>query len=124
MKKISIMLAIFLLWGCARHTFTKTGFSTSPISPKPSHCEIVVLQGFPADRKYIELGFCHASVPGGGVIRDATPDVIRELKKCACLNGGNAIVMGTENETGILTIFGYSQQRVKLRATIIYVYPK
>lgn len=123
-KNIHYACGFFSLCGCAGHTFTKTGFNTSPIDPQPEHCEIVVLQSFPIDRECIELGFCHASVPGGGLIRDATPDVIKELKKCACLNGGNAIIMATDSEAGIMTAFGYSQQKVKARATVIFVYPK
>jgi hypothetical protein len=83
-----------------------------------------VLQRPPDDRKFIELGFCTTSMPGGGMITDKTPEAVRELQTCACKNGGNAIVYQGDSESGIHTGMGYSQQHIKARATVLFVYPK
>ncbi len=58
------------------------------------------------------------------MISDKTPEAILELQKCACQNGGNAIVYAGDSESGIHTGFGYSQQHIKARATVLFVYPK
>ena len=108
---------------CTSTSFTRTGFDPPPARP-PGPCSAVVLEHPPTDRKYVEVGFCTTSVPGGGVITDKTPDAIRELQVCACQNGGNAIVFHGEGESGIHSAFGYSQRRVKAHATVLYVFPK
>lgn len=116
-------VACSFLSGCTSTSFTRTGFDPPP-PRQPGPCSAVVLQRFPTDRKYVEIGFCTTSVPGGGVITDNTPDAINELRICACTNGGNAILFQGEGEAGVHTGFGYSQQRVKAHASVLFVYPK
>ena len=58
------------------------------------------------------------------MITDNTPKAIREPQDCACQNGGNAIFFHGEGESGIHSALGYSQQRVKAHATVLYVFPK
>jgi len=58
------------------------------------------------------------------MITDNTPKAIAELQQCACQNGGNAMIFHGEGESGFHTGLGYSQQRVKAHATVLYVYPK
>ena len=120
-QTLLIITSLMLVVGCSQHSFTKTSF-TQPRAPQMENCTIVVLQRFPVDMEYEELGICHASVPGGGIIADNTPKAINELKKCACLNGGNAIVMrpGNIKSTG-LSGMEFSQQKVEASATVIYV---
>jgi hypothetical protein len=109
--------------GCASTNFVRTGFDQPP--PRASGpCNAVVLQRAAEDRKNVELGFCTTSMPGGGMITDKTPAAIRELQTCACQNGGNAIVYMGDAESGIHTGFGYSQQHIKARASVLFVYPK
>ena len=83
-----------------------------------------MLQSLPHDRRFIELGFCTTSVPGGGIVTDKTPKAIAELQACACENGGNAVVFLGDSEAGMNSAFGYSQQRVKARATVLFVFPQ
>ncbi len=122
MRKATVVIALSLL-GCTSSNFTKTGFDTKTRPPLADNCPVVVLESMPTDRPYEELGFCNASAPGGGVISDKTPDAIAELKRCACRNGGNAIVFKTGDERGVQSPFGYSQQKVMARATILFVPP-
>ena len=123
MKRAFLLACVAFAAGCTSTSFTRTGFDPPP-ARSPGPCTAVVLQHDPTDRKFIEIGFCTTSVPGGGVITDNTPDAIRELQECACKNGGNAIVFHGEGESGVHTGFGYSQQRVKAHGTVLYVYPK
>jgi hypothetical protein len=122
MKHFALVATLLGMTACTSTNFTRTGFDSPPVSI--SSGPIVVLEHFPTDRKYVEIGFCTTSVPGGGIIKDNTPNAIRELQECARRNGGNAIVFSGDGESGIHTGFGYSQQRVKARATVIYVFPK
>ena len=119
---IASILALLLL-GCTSTSFTRTGFDLPP-APPPSPCQAVVLQNPPSDRKFVELGFCITSVPGGGIITDNTPKAIAELQECTCKNGGNAMVFLGDSESGFHSGFGYSQQRVKARAIVLFVFPK
>ncbi|MBW3670189.1 MAG: hypothetical protein KY432_00800 [Acidobacteria bacterium] len=123
MKRYIILIGALVLSSCTSTNFVKTGFDQAPPSAL-GPCSAVVLQEPPDERRYIEIGFCTTSTPGGGVITDKTPEAIRQLQQCACKNGGNAIVYEPESEAGIHTGFGYSQQRVKARATVLYVYPE
>ena len=41
-----------------------------------------------------------------------------------CKNGGNAMVFLGDSEAGFHSGFGYSQQRVKARAIVLFVFPK
>lgn len=123
MKRALLVMLALVLPGCTSTSFTRTGFDAPP-PRQPGPCSAVVLQHEPSDRKFIEIGFCTTSVPGGGVITDNTPNAIAELRQCACQNGGNAIVFHGEGESGVHTGFGYSQQRVKAHATVLFVFPK
>jgi hypothetical protein len=122
MRRVPWLIALSLL-ACTSSNFTKTGFDTKARPPLADNCPVTVLESMPADRPYEELGFCNASAPGGGVISDKTPDAIAELKRCACRNGGNAIVFKAADEHGMQSIFGYSQQKVTARATVLFVPP-
>jgi hypothetical protein len=63
-------------------------------------------------------------VSGCGIITDNTPKAIAELQECACKNGGNTMVFLGDAESGFHSGFGYSQQRVKARAIVLFVFPK
>ena len=53
--------------------------------------------------------------PGGGMISDNTPDAVAKLQRCACLQGGDAIIIGGMNEAGVIPSYGgYSQQVAKI----------
>ena len=122
-KSLLIILGLFI--GCAAfvplHTFTKTGFGEKR-QPLPEDCEIVVLSSNPKDLDHEEVGICNAQAPGGGMIADNTPKMIAELKKCACLNGGNSIVfsMNSVNESNMMGV-QLSQQKVTGSATVLFV---
>jgi hypothetical protein len=121
--RFALTLALFAA-GCTSTSFTRTGFDTAPPRQPGERCQAVVLQRPPSDRQFIELGFCSTSMPGGGIVTDKTPEAIKELQDCACKNGGNAIVYFGDSESGYHTGVGYSQQHVKARASVLYVYPK
>ena len=122
MKSIVLALLSIVLTACTSTNFVKTGFDQVPAHTL-TPCNAVVLQHTPENRKFVELGFCTTSLPGGGVIKDKTPEAVKELQSCACQNGGNAIVYQGEEESGLHTGFGYSQQHIKARATVLFVYP-
>jgi len=129
MKKFLIVSISFIL-GCAamvpHHTFTKTGFTEiREPCPDTDNYEIVVLTRLPSDLEYDELGICNAYAPGGGLIADNTPMMIKELKKCACLNGGNAIAfsMNDIKSTGLHGMEA-SQQKIEGFGTVLFVRTK
>ena len=122
-RTLAAVVVLISLLGCTSSNFTKTGFDTNTRPPLPETCPVTVLESMPTDRPYEELGFCNASAPGGGVISDKTPDAIAELKRCACRNGGNSIVLKAADERGMHSAFGYSQQKVMARATVLFVAP-
>ncbi len=116
------LLAGGLICACATSNFTKTGFARQA-PPRGWPCDIAIFMDPPKDRPIEELGFCDASVPGGGVISDKTSDATEELRKCACGAGGNAIVLRGSDSTGFQSAFGYSQQRVTARASVLVIGP-
>lgn len=126
MKKLTIYSTSFLLFlfltGCANFKFIKTGFQTENLSPLGENAEVYVITSIPKDAsKVIELGICKGTAPGGGVISDRTDKAIDQLKKCARLNGGNAIILGSNSEGGYLSEIGYSQQVAKAQGVIYYI---
>lgn len=113
MKKLSTLLFILPLIACSSHEFIKTGEQPT-YTAKPENCGATIYRTPPKDKRYQELGICISSVPGGGVISDNTPDAIRELQKCACLQGGDAIIFSGTSESGMVgALTGASQQQVK-----------
>lgn len=61
-----------------------------------------------------------AQVPGGGMLSDNTPEAIAELQRCVCSAGGDAIILNSSNEAGIIPAFGgYSQQAAKAQGVVI-----
>lgn len=116
--------ALIATSSCASYRFTKTGFDDGKFNRRPLDCDITVLTSLPTDREYVEIGLCDGKSPGGGVLVDKSPKAIEQLKKCACENGGNALLLRDNKENGGLTSFGYSQQVVKASGVVYYVYPK
>jgi hypothetical protein len=121
MKRIiSILLFPLVLAGCANHSFVPIGMSAETLVPKPASCGAKVLLRPPKNMQYSEVGICMARAPGGGMVTDNTPMAIKELQKCACLQGGDAIVLSGANESGIIPAFGgYSQQSAKAEGIVI-----
>ncbi|MDC9563921.1 MULTISPECIES: hypothetical protein [unclassified Pseudoalteromonas] len=113
MKKLSVVLLSLALSACAGHEFIKTGESQN-YTAKNEDCGVTIFRAPPRGKQYQELGICMASAPGGGIISDNTPDAIRELQKCACLQGADAIVLSGISEAGAVGfVTGPSQQKVK-----------
>ncbi len=109
---------------CSHYRFIKTDTTQETFLKREKKCPIAVLTEFPTDKKYVQLGLCNGTAPGGGIISDKTHKAINQLKKCACANGGNTIVLQDVKEEGyVMSGFGYSQQSAKARAYILYVYP-
>ena len=119
MKRLSIAILALSLTACASHEFIKTGESQAHAA-KPADCGATIYRTPPTDKQYQELGICMASAPGGDIMSDNTPDAIRELKKCACLQGGDAIILGGTSESGMVgAVTGSSQQQVKASGVAI-----
>ena len=119
MKRLSIAMLALSLTACASHEFIKTGESQAHAA-KPADCGATIYRTPPTDKQYQELGICMASAPGGGIVSDNTPDAIRELQKCACLQGGDTIILGGTSESGMVgAVTGSSQQQVKASGVAI-----
>jgi hypothetical protein len=127
-------LLLFLLVGlCAamagcgsRSSFVPLGSAPPPGTFPPAHpklCTATILQRLPTAQRYLELGTCTATVPGGGTVRDITGDAIMKLQECTCQHSGNALLIQGNKEKGYVTAFGYSQQQVHLWGTVLYVWP-
>lgn len=116
-KATAAALLLVALQGCSSHRFVPTGDFPVQAS-RGSQCGATVLRSMPS-APHRELGLCYASVPGGGLIADNTPDAIEELKKCTCEAGGNAAVLDNSTEQGFVTSFGGSQQTLKITGIVI-----
>ena len=121
MKHISgLLLIVLATTSCASHRFIPTGMANSTALSKPKDCGAKVLLRQPVNIKYSELGICMAQTLGGGMISDNTPEAIIELQKCACLHGGDAVILGGTIEAGVIPGFGgYSQQVAKSQGVVI-----
>lgn len=119
LQHVSLMITLALLGGCTTHSFIPTGEKLVTHTAKPTNCGAKVLLNYPKKAKYSEIGICSAQVPGGGMISDKTPEAVIELQKCACLQGGDAIILGKANDAGFIGGFGYSQQVAKARGIVI-----
>lgn len=120
MKKLLTGLSVIaLLSGCTSHEFIKTG-AHDGYQPKHENCGAHIFRSAPKGQDFIELGLCMATSPGGGVISDNTPDAVRELQKCTCLQGGDAVILQNMSENGTVgSAFGTSQQQVKVTGIAI-----
>ncbi|MDM4772401.1 hypothetical protein [Solimonas sp. SE-A11] len=111
---------LMLVGGCTGHRFVATGVTQAQYPAKPKNCGAKVLLRPPEGIRYTELGICMAKAPGGGMISDNTPDAIEELQRCACLQGGDGIILGSANEAGVMPAFGgYSQQVAKAQGVVV-----
>jgi len=111
------MSTILVALGCgSTHDFTRTSLGQSP-PPRPSGCEVEVLDHFPDGRVYRELGFCETKVPGGVLAAHKKQKALEEFKDCACEAGGNAVVP----ESGFMSLSEYSRSRNRARATVLVV---
>jgi len=119
---LSMGIVAVIATGCVRSTFIPTGLNGHNFEPQSPACGAKVLLAAPKGVSFQEIGICMAQAPGGGIVSDNTPDAIFELQRCACLHGGNAIVLGGTNEAGLLGgVTGYSQQVAKARGIVIRV---
>jgi hypothetical protein len=115
----SVLFFAALTTACTTHRFVPVGM-TQPNHTKPADCAATILLRAPSDTPYSEIGICMAQTPGGGMISDNTPEAIGELRRCACLSGGDAIILGNSNEAGIVPAWGgYSQQVAKAQGIVI-----
>ena len=122
MGKIAVLFVILavLLSGCSSHRFVPIGMASSAISAKPENCGAKILLHAPSGVEYEEIGICYGQTPGGGMISDKTPEAIIELQKCACVHGGDAILLGGTGDAGVMPAFGgYSQQVAKAQGVVI-----
>lgn len=87
---ISVIYIITITWGCGTSTkFIQTGPS---VTAKPNNCNIEIYNSKIPDRKYTELGVIESEGKYG---YDSFEKVLPELKKEACKNGGDAIIIKT-----------------------------
>jgi hypothetical protein len=116
-KRAILILAMLAVLGCgSTHEFTKTSLGSAP-PPRPTDCDVEVLDHMPDERVYRELGFCETKVPGGVLVANDDNKALREFKRCACEAGGNAIVV----ESGFMSLSEYSRSRNEARATVLLV---
>ena len=122
MKNAVFFVAIFALTSCANSRFIQTGFNSQPLPPLSKDAPVSIITEIPKNAsKVIELGICKGTAPGGGIISDRTHKAIDQLKKCARENGGNAIMLGSNDEGGVFTDMGYSQQVAKAQGKVYYI---
>ncbi|MBN2867002.1 MAG: hypothetical protein JXK16_13420 [Thiotrichales bacterium] len=123
-KKYLFVFVVLMLNACTTHRFIPTGISQVTRPAKPANCGAKVLLRSPENIKFSEIGICMAQAPGGGMISDNTPDAIAELQRCACLQGGDAVILSGMNEAGVIPSFGgYSQQVAKSQGVVIVFEP-
>ena len=113
---ITIICFLFLFSSCATYSFVKSG-TEEAFPPNPEDCKIDILTTLP-QRPMVEVGLCFGQTPGGGIITDKTPEAIEQLKKCACANGGDAVLLLTGDQGGVFTDLGYSQQVVRMTGKV------
>jgi hypothetical protein len=102
-----LCLTIVFFSSCGGYKFQK---SETVVSPLPTIAkarvykatsveQVTVLQDFPTDKRYAIIGKCSGTAYNGGKRgKDGSYDAFKRLKKCACENGGNAIVLTDKEE--------------------------
>lgn len=97
-----LFLAISILSSCGGYKFQKTATAQSPLSTIARvrenniipESQVIVMKEFPIDRKYLIIGKCYgSSYRGAWTNLDGSYSAFKLLRKCACANGGNAIVI-------------------------------
>lgn len=83
--------SVFVLGGCASATFVATG---GPQPAKAVDCEIEVFSSTLPARAYEEMGIVEGE---GSWWKADLEDVLPKLKEEACLAGGDAIIMQSNN---------------------------
>ena len=96
---IFIILCFFMV-SCATSKFTQTGEFFSPYDGP-----VKVLQTFPTEQKYVEVGWVSSS---GGLIHEWT-HLIKAMQKKAAKKGANAIVLNLAERPNS-AIATYNQQ--------------
>jgi hypothetical protein len=108
-KHLSSVLITIFIFGCGTSTkFIKTG---KLINAKSNDCYIEVFNSKIPERKYEELGILESE---GNYGYDNLEDVLPELKKKACSNGGDAIII-----KNIQKYFEDSNEKIYVTATVI-----
>lgn len=122
MKKLLFILLTVSLLSCSTSKFIKTGFNNEARTAMPDEASVTVITELPKDaKKIVEIGICKGSVPGGGVFSDRTHKAIEKIKDCARENGGNVILLDRNEDGGIFTELGYSQQVAKAQGKVYYI---
>lgn len=123
MKKFILLLTVFTALSCSTSKFIKTGFDDSNVrSSLPETASVAIITELPSNaKKIVEIGICKGQVPGGGVFSDRTDKAIEKIKSCARKNGGNAIILDKNEDGGLFTEFGYSQQVAKAQGRVYYI---
>jgi len=93
LRAIVVVVSAALVAGCASATFIPTG-RTFPA--KPENCTIEVFSSKVPDRAYEEIGI----IEGEGMLgKESLLDVLPEMKKEACLAGGDALIITSSERT-------------------------
>ena len=87
--KRALATLLLTITGCVHTNFVPT---TAPHAARPEDCEIQVFSAALPDRAFEELGIIEAE---GSAWKADLEDVLPELRKRACLAGGDGIVLGT-----------------------------
>lgn len=98
--------------GCSSARFIPTG---SSYGARPEDCAIEVFSSRVPDRPYEEIGILEGEGSWG---RDSLVDVLPEMKKEACLAGGDAIIMMSTSKS-VDVYDEHSDQVMTAHATVI-----
>jgi len=85
------LAAALLTQGCVSATFVQTGI---PYPPKSGDCELAVFSSALPDRAYEELGIVEGE---GDLWKADLEDILPRLREEACLVGGDALIMQSNN---------------------------
>ena len=93
LRAVAVVVSAAVVAGCASATF----IPTREIFPaRPENCAIEVFSSKVPDRAYEEIGI----IEGEGMLgKESLLDVLPEMKKEACLAGGDALILTSSERT-------------------------
>lgn len=113
-KLVSLSASLLLAVSCASTNVVKLNGKSYPA--KPENCEIEILSQTPS-KKFEEIAMLNARGGQSMMEGKSVQDLIPDMKKKACLQGGDAIVIKDSKEGGYN--FGGPADRAQANATVI-----
>lgn len=115
--RAAIIFSVVLTSGCASTSVIRTSDHSYP--SRNEDCGLKVINTFPKDSKYEELGIIHGKSGGSIFHGQGLESLLPDMKKEACKLGADALVLKGSSESSYLEM--YSGKRGQAEAVAIKI---